>query len=635
MVLNIQFQIAGIILLTVIFIMYSRQKALNLLSERYFMRLFGAVYVSMCLDILSVICINYRESMPYIICDVVCKMYLVSIITVAVSVLLYTIYSLFGTLKKVKNELKIAYILFFVIYIVLESILPIHYHVSMNSIYTYGLAVIVTYITAIVYTVIAGVYMIKYMNKMPEYKQYSIVFLMVMWIVAATIQYFNKSLLLVGYAMSVSLAYMYMKIENPERNIDKDTGAFNRNALYTYIANRINREDPGMAVLVLAIDDYRFINETFGYRNASAILKKMVDFFGKNKNCTVFKRTENEFTIIYDDMDMLKSHLQVINERFKRPWKINEVSLKVYFNACYLYVRSRENSDTVSETLNYFLMKCRHEGNENIIEIDDEKLHEKREITKAEYAVKKAVEDGCVDVYYQPIYSNIKKRYISAEALVRIKDEEGRFVSPELFIPIAEQNGKILEIGRIVFEKVCRMIRDYNPKKYGIEYIEVNLSVVQCMQENLAAVLIDIMKKYGISPSFINLEITETAAIKSEKIFIENMNMLIEAGASFTIDDYGSGYSNMNYVVGLPISIVKIDKYFVWSYFNSEKARIAFEFAVSMLHNMNLKIVAEGIEAKEQADKMYELGVDDIQGYYYSKPVDTHKFIEIIRIQPQ
>lgn len=635
MVFNIQFQIAGIILLTVILIMYARQRALNLVGEGYFLRLFGSVYISLCLDILSVIAINYRQYMPYIVTDIMCKMYLVSVVTVAVSVLLYTIYSMFGTLKNVKNTLKVAYILFFIIYIVLESILPIQYHRDINSVYTYGPAVMLTYMAVIAYVAVVAAYMIKYMKMMPDYKRYSIFFLIVVWFITATIQFFNRELLLVGYSMSVSLAYMYMKIENPERNIDKDTGAFNRNALYTYIANRINKEDKGMAVLVFAIDDYRFISETFGYRNASIMLKKMVDFFCKNKNCTVFKRTENEFTIIYDNMDMLTEHLKVIKERFKKPWKINEVSLKVYFNACYLYVKSCDNSDTISDTLNYFLMKCKKEGNENIIEIDDEKLKEKREITKVEYAVKKAIEEGCIDVYYQPIYSNAKKRYISAEALVRIRDEEGRFVSPELFIPIAEQNGRILEIGKVVFEKVCRMIRDYNPARYGIEYIEVNLSVVQCMQENLAKILIDIMNKYGISPSFINLEITETAAIKSEKIFIKNMDALIAAGSSFTIDDYGSGYSNMNYVVGLPISIVKIDKYFVWSYFKSEKAKIAFEFAVSMLHNMNLKIVAEGIEEKDQAEKMYELGVDDIQGYYYSKPVDTYKFIEIIRRQTQ
>lgn len=633
MVFNIQFQIAGIILLTVILIMYARQRALNLLGEGYFLRLFASVYISLCLDILSVIAINYRQSMPYIVTDIMCKMYLVSVVTVAVSVLLYTIYSVFGTLKNVKNTLKMVYILFLIIYIVLECILPIQYHKDINTVYTYGPAVMLTYMAVIVYVGIVVVYMLKYMKMMPDYKRYSIFFLIVVWVVTATVQFFNNERLLVGYSMSVSLVYMYMKIENPERNIDKDTGAFNRNTLYTYIANRINREDKGMAVLVFAIDDYSFINETFGYRNASIMLKKMVDFFCKNKNCTVFKRTENEFTIVYDNMEMLTDHLKVIKERFEKSWKINEVSLKVYFNACYLYVKRCDNSDVISDTLNYFLMKCKKDGNKNIIEIDDEKLKEKREITKAEYAVKKAIEERSIDVYYQPIYSNAKKRYISAEALVRIRDEEGRFVSPELFIPIAEQNGRILEIGKVVFEKVCQMIRDYNPAKYGIEYIEVNLSVVQCMQENLAKILIDIMNEYGISPSFINLEITETAAIKSEKIFIRNMDELIAAGSSFTIDDYGSGYSNMNYVIGLPISIVKIDKYFVWSYFKSEKAKIAFEFAVSMLHSMNLKIVAEGIEEKDQAEKMYELGVDDIQGYYYSKPVDTYKFIEIISRQ--
>lgn len=628
MVLNIQFQVAGIILLTVIIIMYTRQRALNLLSEKYFMKVFFSVYICVLLDVISVLAINNSELMSDRLCKFICKLYLVSVVNVALSIIIYTIY---GVLIRKPWLVKVCYIPF-IVFLVLECILPINYYADNGSVYTYGSAVVCTYIVAVMYIIAVAFYIVKYGKTLPSYKRSSITFLIIVWFATAIIQFFNEELLLVSYSISVSVAYMYMKLENPENNIDRDTGAFNRNALYTYIVTRQERDDKGLALLVISISDFKFIVETFGYKNANLLLKEIVSFFNKNAKCEVFKRSENEFTIIYDDMESLNEHLEVIKQRFDSPWQVDDIIINICFTGCSLFVKDKEKPDSITETINYFLLKCKNDSN-NIIEIDEPKLEEKNKISRAEKAVNKAIETNTIDVYYQPIYSTEKGKYISAEALVRIKDEDDKFISPELFIPISEQNGKILEIGRIVFEKVCKMIKETNPAKYGIEYIEVNLSVVQCMQDNLAETLIAIMKKYDVEPSFINLEITETAAVKSEKIFEKNMEKLIDAGATFSIDDYGSGYSNMNYVIGLPISIVKIDKDFVWSYFKNEKARIAFEFAISMLHNMELKIVAEGIEEKKQADKMHELGVDDIQGYYYSKPVDSEEFIDVIKTQ--
>ncbi|MBQ2295082.1 MAG: EAL domain-containing protein, partial [Spirochaetales bacterium] len=124
--------------------------------------------------------------------------------------------------------------------------------------------------------------------------------------------------------------------------------------------------------------------------------------------------------------------------------------------------------------------------------------------------------------------------------------------------------------------------------------------------------------------------ITETAMVNSKKVLLENMSKLIENSSNFYLDDYGSGYSNLNYIIGLPLHAVKLDKSIVWAAFDNEKGDIALEFAVKMIKSLNMKIVAEGIENKEQFDKMKELGVDFIQGYYFSRPVNPKNFVKFM-----
>ena len=240
------------------------------------------------------------------------------------------------------------------------------------------------------------------------------------------------------------------------------------------------------------------------------------------------------------------------------------------------------------------------------------------------------MEQGTVQVYYQPIYSVRAGEYVSAEALVRLFDEDDRFISPDLFIPISERNGLILELGMIVFEQVCQFMKEQSLLEKGIRYVEVNLSVVQCMQEDLHQELMAVMQKYDIPPEAINLEITETAAVNSEKTLLSNMEALIAEGVTFSLDDYGSGYSNLSYVVGLPVDIVKLDKTLIWSSFESQKADVAMQFAISMIKSLGMSVLAEGVENVQQYRRMESLGVDYIQGYLFSRPLPKDEFVRVI-----
>jgi EAL domain-containing protein (putative c-di-GMP-specific phosphodiesterase class I) len=234
-------------------------------------------------------------------------------------------------------------------------------------------------------------------------------------------------------------------------------------------------------------------------------------------------------------------------------------------------------------------------------------------------------------MYYQPIYNISEGKFSSMEALVRIKDENGKLIMPGDFIEYAEKNGMILTLGEMVFRKVCEFVRQSKIEDYGIEYIEVNLSVVQCMQDDLAKDFKNIMAEYGIPPHRINLEITETAAINTRYTLEKNMDDLIAYGTSFSLDDYGSGYSNLTYMVGMPLKIIKIDRSITIAYDSSEKARVATEYTVDMVHRLGMEIVVEGIETEEQYLNFKKLGVEYIQGYYFSKPLPKERVLNYVR----
>ena len=158
------------------------------------------------------------------------------------------------------------------------------------------------------------------------------------------------------------------------------------------------------------------------------------------------------------------------------------------------------------------------------------------------------------------------------------------------------------------------------------------LSTVQCSEANLADEFIGVMEEYGINPKSVNLEITETSVLENKTILLDNMEKLISYGVTFSLDDFGTGQSNLNYIVDMPVEIVKFDREMVSSYFDNMKAKYVMDAAMHMIHGMGLKIVSEGIETVEQFAHMRELGISYIQGYYFSKPISRQDFVEFINI---
>ena len=168
-------------------------------------------------------------------------------------------------------------------------------------------------------------------------------------------------------------------------------------------------------------------------------------------------------------------------------------------------------------------------------------------------------------------------------------------------------------------------------QQYGLEQIEINVSAAQFDHENPAKLVIECIEKYHINPSQINLEITETAAGKNKTIMIQNMEKLIDKGVTFSLDDFGTGRSNIDYFVNMPVRTIKFDYTFTRGFFDNEKIKHVLTGMLDIIHKMNLSVVVEGIETKEQMQVMKAMGVEYIQGFYYSKPIPENEFMEFLR----
>ena len=217
------------------------------------------------------------------------------------------------------------------------------------------------------------------------------------------------------------------------------------------------------------------------------------------------------------------------------------------------------------------------------------------------------------------------------EALVRLIDENLGFVPPDEFIPIAEKNGDILVIGEIVLEKVCAFIEEYHPEDYGIKSIHVNLSVVQCMQENIGIRLLNIIDKYKIPHGLIDFEITESTADNSSENLDKIMDEFNKKGIDFSLDDYGTGYSNQSNLMRYPYSIVKIDKSLVWACDSNPKAFISLKHTIAMIKDLDMKVLAEGVETQHHIDLLEKIGCEFLQGYFYSRPLPITELMDVIK----
>lgn len=501
-----------------------------------------------------------------------------------------------------------------------------------NGRYVLGYASIILYVVAAAMILICLITMIKSSKEILFVKSAVIVFNITCGVAACIIQiFFNVPTL--NFMIMVICLSLYYYLQNSGSVTDSVTRLFNRKFMGEYVQNEFLSQRR-FGIISVAMDDFKFINKTYGVDNGDNLLLQVGGYLDSiNANIAAFRFGSDQFClVITKNIEDIGNIAELIQERFRHPW-YNESFSGIMMSAsicCIECPKEAENYGELIEVMDYSMAIAKKTRKGSITLASDVELDILRNDKAVEKAVKLAMDRDELMVYYQPIFSVGKGVYNSAEALVRLNDDKLGWISPEKFIPIAEKNGLIIEIGEMIFEKVCKFIRDFKLHETTIEYVEVNISPIQLVQIDFADRIIELMKKYEILPSQINIEITETATLGTVSVIQDNINKLVDYGINFSLDDYGSGYSNIDYINNMPFKIIKLDKYLIWDAFKNSKAEITLEYTIGMLNALELSIVAEGVETAEMRDNLVNIGCHYMQGWYYSKAICDIEFIELI-----
>lgn len=632
--MNIQMQTGGVCILLLLLYFYKRQGTLGLYLGRIFLRTVYITLFCLILDILSILLIVWQDSVPLWLVKAECKTYLVSLVTTGYMALIYANADIRHLARADGFAKKVMLVMVGLAALIYALPIDIFYE-GGNVAYTYGPSCYAAYAGALILVVIILGKLILQGKAMNPKRRNAIILWMTIWVGAAVVQFLNSHLLLVGFSGALGIMILFFELENPEIFIDRNTGFYNRYAMLEYFGQkyRLGRHICGICI---SLEDTR--EREVPYFKMEAVLSELAWFIRQLPETTVFKTDAREFMLIFESQEAYENAREAVFNRFEQSW-LNENGSSadgapVYLQPRYLLLPSgavAKNAEELLSILKYFRLHYADAQENYTLVLDEEKVSKKRERDEMLEEIVQALKEDRVEVFFQPIYSTAQKKFVAAEALARIRRTDGSIIPPGLFIPIAEETGMIARIGETVFDKTCRFIKENDIARYGIDYIEVNLSVVQCENETLAEAYIEIMKKHDLAPRHINLEITESAAIVRKNILLDNMQSLIDYGMAFSLDDFGNGQSNLNYIVDMPVQIVKFDRDMTQAYFQTSKAQFVLQAATNMAHDMQLQVVAEGVETADQFAVLEALGIDYIQGYYFSKPIDAKSFLAFVR----
>lgn len=415
-----------------------------------------------------------------------------------------------------------------------------------------------------------------------------------------------------------------LTLEAVER--DELTGLYTEQAFSHYVKQIMSfKPNKKMQLIVAKVKDFKLVNSIYGAEKADEFLRYLASAYSKRlKDGLIARKANTSFVcLLYGDKELdHRKMADTINEISENaPIKGVKVKYGIYedidknlpISTCYDYVSLA--IETIMESYDHDIAFYTEE-------IAKKRIHEQM----IENCFEEALNDEEFLVYYQPKIDLSTEKVIGAEALVRWKKSDGTMVPPGEFIPVYEKNGQIEKLDEYVFRKVCQLQRREMDEWKKLINISVNLSRSSILHDGIAECYIKIAKDNKIPFSCVPLEITESAAIYGKRIH-STTEQLVNAGFKLHMDDFGSGYSSMLCLNQIPFSALKIDKSLI-DHVCEEKGKTLVEQVIMLSKLLNMKVVAEGVETEEQIIELRKMNCDEIQGFYYAKPMSEKEFTE-------
>ncbi len=419
---------------------------------------------------------------------------------------------------------------------------------------------------------------------------------------------------------------------------DQLTGLGNRLLMNEDIPEMIGAaKDQSVTFALLNMDNFKIINDIYGHNIGDELIcftANQLRSITDKLNSRVYYLGADEFALVIPlalNEDALSEMLLPLFEQMRQGLYINRHFLRISVTVGVAnYPEQTSNSKELYQFADIALIEGKNTHKGTISVFNQQMRQQIQNRSNMNHLLRTALDQGMFELFFQPQIDARTKEIYGFEALIRLRKNNGDLVPPNLFIPVAENTGLILELGAWIAKEAIDKALSIN-QRFGANYhMGINISTVQMGASGFIESIMDTITNSGIDLSMIELEITESVFINDESTAFNALQTLSQAGVNFSLDDFGTGYSSLSYLTSMPFSTLKVDRMFIADMEFTPTKKDMLESIISMGHKLNMTIVAEGVESEEQLMICRKFGVDIIQGYYYSKPLPFDQLIDYI-----
>ena len=626
---NYDYDIAAILLYIIILLVYYRSKHLKNTKFRIFTWLVICSVLTPVFDILGGLAIEMQLT-PALV-QIPNILYYTSELGNAFCLFLFAFvqFEMRNSMSLKRKAFMLAPVLIAVTIIALN---PLHgwMFTYQDGVFTTGWLRLYIFLVPLFYFIWAVTYCTRHRNLMNRNMRYIIYCIAVINFIPRAIHLIKPDLLVHSFAISISVLLLFLHTLKTETVIDRATGLANRAYLAESVQKMMFNKYEFTSIMV-RIADYDLLTTSYGIRNTEQFMVEIAKFLQSFVDIgNAFQVSNSCFVVNLVNGENVEDMTNNIYDGLNRVWSVSGLEMVAScFVTSVTYPTNCPNQESFRAYLTYF--QKMHRMRYGIVPTAELGIKDKIRENQVELAIERAIAGRSFEVYFQPICTNFDKRFMTAEALIRLTDEDLGPISPAEFIPLSESNGTIIQIGNFVLEKVCEFISSHDMEALGLHYIEMNLSTLQCLQRNFIDTVDEITSRYHVDSQFICFEITETASNCAPAIFSENLQLLKRRGYKLALDDFGTGYANVQRMITSEFDLIKFDRVMTQRTCADPKLPDVFTKMLAMFHSMGAEVVAEGVETKEQFDFLKSAGNDYIQGFYFSPAITAEEFVEFLQ----
>lgn len=629
---NLDFLMAGLALLFLDLYHFKKQKRLDSTNNRIFYIFITVALADVSFDIISTLFIMSQNAGLALLTKIVLTVFYLLQLTIPLVLVYYAETLREMSPQKIRKETAVWLVIPILIFFLIISNYwnGLIFSIDSNGIYCHGPLYMVMYYYALLYAGVLAVLTVIHGRELTAGKVGVLWEFLLIEAGCVIIQALSGTCLMTGFGISVGVTILYLTIGNPNTYTDHMTGAFDKQYFDKWFSEQQTKGKP-IHVISVTLLRLKHVNKIFGNNVGNRLLKYITETFQQtNPHVQVFRVSGKKFFLVMQTLADYEQTRDKVMNLFKKNFDINGRYIPFPAIICGIINSEKLPENTFIAYADYMTSLVKNTRETVLIQSDRKTMNGFLYEQEIEIFLNEAIEKNLFDVYYQPVYSIKTGSYVTLEALSRLWHPTMGNVPPDVFITLAERNGQILKIGLLQFRRVCRFVKENEQIMKQIQNIKYNLSPVEILEYGHVQELIDIIREYELPFSYFQFEITETVATEYSAHLYEVLDLLLDTGITLGLDDFGSGYANLNTVLKLPFSCIKMDRSLLRGLNEDPQVAFFYRSLISVLHEMDYLIVSEGVETEEEEEKLREWGVDMIQGYYFSRPVNSEEIVKLL-----